>query len=85
MSCASSQSCCPKDSSKCCSGKKDCDITKEDVKDYYGKRLKTNKDLQTSACTVAQSGRVPKHVRDALALVHDEVASKYEFLGYNYV
>ena len=47
-----------------------------DVKDYYGKRLKSSEDLQTGACTVASSKRVTKQVREALAMVHSDVTSK---------
>ena len=47
----------------------------DSVKDYYGKRLKTADDLQTQACVTV--GRVvTKPVREAVAAVHDEVASK---------
>ena len=47
----------------------------DDVKEYYGKTLKSSDDLKTSACTLA-SRRIPKNVRDALKLVHEEVTSK---------
>lgn len=50
------------------------------VKDYYGKVLKTSEDLLTTACKTP-STKLPKHVRDALSLVHDEVASKYYGCG----
>ena len=49
--------------------------TEEAVKSYYGKTLKTSSDLKTSACT-SQTGKLPKYVREALKLVHDEVTSK---------
>jgi arsenite methyltransferase len=48
---------------------------KDSVKDYYGKRLKTTDDLQTSVCTHT-CGKVPAHIRDALKMCHDEVVSK---------
>lgn len=47
----------------------------DSVKDYYGKRLKTADDLQTQAC-VTVGKVVTKPVREAVAAVHDEVASK---------
>ena len=51
---------------------------KDSVKEYYGKILHTNKDLKTNACV--QVGKVPKQVRDALDLCHEEVLSKYDAL-----
>ena len=48
---------------------------KESVKEYYGKILHSNQDLKTNACV--QEGKVPKEVREALGLVHDEVLSRY--------
>lgn len=50
----------------------------DSVKDYYGKRLKTADDLQTQAC-VTVGKVVTKPVREAVAAVHDEVASKLVF------
>lgn len=52
----------------------------DSVKDYYGKRLKTADDLQTQAC-VTVGKVVTKPVREAVAAVHDEVASKYYGCG----
>ncbi|KAK3094342.1 hypothetical protein FSP39_000549 [Pinctada imbricata] len=52
----------------------------DSVKDYYGKRVKTADDLQTQAC-VAVGKKVSKPVREAIAAVHDEVASKYYGCG----
>ncbi|MGE3535704.1 MAG: methyltransferase domain-containing protein [Parachlamydiales bacterium] len=51
----------------------------ESVKEYYGKILKTNQDLQTSACCTAES--MPTHLRDILAQVHDEVKDKFYGCG----
>ncbi|RUS77594.1 hypothetical protein EGW08_014633 [Elysia chlorotica] len=54
--------------------------TEEAVKSYYGKTLKTSSDLKTTACT-SQPGKLPKYVRDALSLVHEEVTSRYYGCG----
>ena len=48
---------------------------KDGVKEYYGKILKTNEDLKTNACV--QVGKVPKQVKEALGLCHEEVLSRY--------
>jgi arsenite methyltransferase len=49
------------------------------VKDYYGKVLKTSKDLKTSACCV--EGGMPSYLEGLLANVHEEVRSKYYGCG----
>lgn len=49
------------------------------VKDYYGKVLKTNADLKTTACCTADS--MPVHIRPLAAKVHDEVTAKYYGCG----
>ena len=49
------------------------------VKDYYGKLLKSSKDLKTSACRDGAS--VPSHVQPLLDNVHPEVVSKYYGCG----
>jgi arsenite methyltransferase len=51
----------------------------EVVKDYYGKVLKSSKDLKTSAC--CDGGGVPAHLEALLANVHEEVRSKYYGCG----
>jgi len=51
----------------------------EVVKDYYGKVLKTSKDLKTSAC--CEGGGVPAHLEALLASVHEEVRAKYYGCG----
>jgi hypothetical protein len=55
----------------------------ESMKEYYGKILKTSEDLKSNAC--AQVGKVPKLVKEALALCHEEVTSKYatQFIIWN--
>ena len=52
------------------------DEIKDNVKEYYGKILKSNKELKTDACVQAP-GTVPKQVKEALALCHEEVLSRY--------
>jgi len=49
------------------------------VKDYYGKVLKSSKDLKTSAC--CDGGGVPGHLEALLANVHEEVRGKYYGCG----
>lgn len=51
----------------------------ENIKDYYGKVLKTNQDLKTSACCTAES--IPVHLRDIVKLIHDEVVTKFYGCG----
>nr|XP_027785965.1 arsenite methyltransferase [Marmota flaviventris] len=52
----------------------------KDVQNYYGQVLKTSKDLRTNACvTVARP--VPKHIREALQNVHEEVTLRYYGCG----
>lgn len=47
---------------------------KDSVKEYYGKILKSNEDIKTNACV--QVGKVPKQVKKALELCHEEVLSR---------
>jgi hypothetical protein len=47
---------------------------KENVKEYYGKVLQSNEDLKTNACV--QVGKVPKQIKEALGLCHEEVLSR---------
>ncbi len=51
----------------------------DSIKEYYGKILKTNNDLKTSACCSAES--IPVHLRDILKLIHDEVVTKFYGCG----
>lgn len=50
--------------------------TYSDVKDYYGKQLRTSDDLKTSACCTAGGVKLPAQVREALKSIHPEVTSK---------
>jgi arsenite methyltransferase len=49
------------------------------VKEYYGKVLKTSKDLKTTACTAC--GAPPLHVRNALRHVPQQVIEKFYGCG----
>ena len=49
------------------------------VKDYYGKVLKSSKDLKTSAC--CDGDGVPAHLEALLGNVHEEVRAKYYGCG----
>src|SRR6478752_291931 len=51
----------------------------EVVKDYYGKLLKSSKDLKTSAC--CDGAELPPHLQPLLANVHPGVAAKYYGCG----
>ena len=53
--------------------------TLESVRAYYGKVLKTNADLQTSACCTAEA--MPLHLRALAADIHEEVQSKFYGCG----
>lgn len=53
--------------------------TLENVKAYYGKVLSSNKDLQTSACCVADA--MPGYLRALLKDVHEEVQDKFYGCG----
>ncbi|XP_017707158.1 PREDICTED: arsenite methyltransferase isoform X2 [Rhinopithecus bieti] len=46
---------------------------RKDVQTYYGQVLKKSADLKTNAC-VTTARPVPKHIREALQNVHEEVA-----------
>ncbi|KAJ8284927.1 hypothetical protein COCON_G00037770 [Conger conger] len=52
----------------------------DDVKDYYGKRVKKTSDLKTNAC-VAPAKPIPAFIRKALADVHPDVTDKYYGCG----
>ena len=52
---------------------------KEEVKEYYGKELKTSGDLKTNACCTITAP--PLHIRKALENIHDEVQAKYYGCG----
>ncbi len=51
----------------------------DSIKEYYGKVLKSNADLKTTACCTAES--IPLHLRDILKQLHDEVITKFYGCG----
>jgi arsenite methyltransferase len=53
--------------------------TFDQIKDYYGNVLSSNKDLQTSACCCSES--FPRAQRAALALINDEILDKFYGCG----
>ncbi|PCJ95211.1 MAG: methyltransferase type 11 [Zetaproteobacteria bacterium] len=52
---------------------------REDVKNYYGNVLETNKDLKTSACCPSEAP--PTHIQDLLKNVHETVQAKFYGCG----
>lgn len=55
------------------------DSIKEDTKEYYGKVLQKSTDLKTNACCT--SVKYPKHIKDILSSIHDDVLSTYYGCG----
>lgn len=51
----------------------------ENVKEYYGKVLDGTKDLKTKACCCGSA--LPKQVKEALALIDDEIVTHYYGCG----
>lgn len=49
----------------------------DNVKKYYGSRLESSSDLQTSAASSCSVTSMPPIVREALSLVHPEVTKKF--------
>lgn len=49
------------------------------VKDYYGKTLKSSEDLKTNACCTVEV--YPPHIKRALTNISDEVLAKYYGCG----
>ncbi|WP_430402262.1 methyltransferase domain-containing protein [Hyphomonas sp.] len=54
-------------------------MNKQVVQQYYGDILKSSSDLRTDACTT--DAAPPRHVREALARVHDAVSERYYGCG----
>jgi 2-polyprenyl-3-methyl-5-hydroxy-6-metoxy-1,4-benzoquinol methylase len=50
------------------------------VSDYYGKQLTTTADLQTNACCCSTASP-PKHIKDCIKNIHDDVLAKYYGCG----
>jgi ubiquinone/menaquinone biosynthesis C-methylase UbiE len=55
------------------------EMTLEAVRNYYGRVLKSTQDLQTSACCTAE--KLPPHLAEVEALIHDEVKDKFYGCG----
>eukprot|EP00933_Yihiella_yeosuensis_P060263 TRINITY_DN6258_c1_g1_i1.p1 TRINITY_DN6258_c1_g1~~TRINITY_DN6258_c1_g1_i1.p1 ORF type:complete len:361 (-),score=72.02 TRINITY_DN6258_c1_g1_i1:101-1183(-) len=55
------------------------DNTKDAVKEYYSKHLKTSDDLLTNACCTGAAP--PDHIKKAIKNIHPEVNSKYYGCG----
>lgn len=55
------------------------EIQHSSVEDYYGKQLQTSNDLKTDACCTASMP--PKHIREILRKIHDDVIAKYYGCG----
>ncbi|MCL4133111.1 UNVERIFIED_CONTAM: hypothetical protein GTU68_054995 [Idotea baltica] len=51
----------------------------DNVKDYYGAVLESNKDLKTSACCTTES--LPRHIKDIINLINPEIIEKYYGCG----
>jgi len=54
-------------------------LKKEEVKDYYGKILKTNGDLKTSACCTTDN--LPKYIKSILRNIEPEILEKFYGCG----
>ena len=63
-----------------CKGKSTEEVSYEDVKEYYGKRLKQSEDLATDVA-VCKPASVPKFIREALSIVHEEVSKRFVFIN----
>lgn len=55
------------------------EATISQVKEYYGKVLKSTKDLKSDACCSAE--RPPEYIQEALELVHQEVKDRFYGCG----
>lgn len=51
----------------------------QDVTNYYGQELQKSEDLKTNACCTLTPP--PKHIKEALSLIADEVQAKYYGCG----
>jgi len=54
-------------------------LKKEEVKNYYGKVLKTKDDLKTSACCTAES--FPAHIKSIIKNIEPEITEKFYGCG----
>jgi len=55
------------------------DVSRDAIKEYYGKVLETSESLKTNACCTGES--VPTYLRDIIGAVHEEVRAKYYGCG----
>ena len=51
----------------------------DNIKNYYGKVLETNRDLKTNACCTADA--IPLHLKDKLARINGEILDKFYGCG----
>ena len=51
----------------------------DEVKNYYGETLSSNKDLQTSACCI--EGSIPDYQKNILSLIDDDIKNKFYGCG----
>ncbi len=54
-------------------------FTYKTISDYYGKVLKTKKDLKTNACCTLE--KLPAYVKEPLKLIEEEIQNKYYGCG----
>eukprot|EP00123_Amoebidium_parasiticum_P010172 comp19938_c0_seq1/m.24237 comp19938_c0_seq1/g.24237 ORF comp19938_c0_seq1/g.24237 comp19938_c0_seq1/m.24237 type:complete len:446 (-) comp19938_c0_seq1:756-2093(-) len=59
--------------------KKEAKSVQEEVQDYYGKVLQASSDLKTNACCTGEAP--PPHIKQAMAMIHPEVSSRYYGCG----
>ena len=52
------------------------DKVKDNVKNYYGKILKTSDDIQSNASKIDEYNGMTSAVKSALKLIHEEVSNK---------
>ncbi|KAK7091931.1 arsenite methyltransferase-like [Littorina saxatilis] len=64
----------------CCPGGDSSQNVQDSVKQYYGKELNTKDDIKTGV-NCQMDLQMPKHVRQALGEVHDDVTIKYYGCG----
>ena len=51
----------------------------EEIKNYYGRLLKTTKDLKTSACCIMESS--PAHILNILREIEPEILERFYGCG----
>ncbi|XP_029658554.1 arsenite methyltransferase-like [Octopus sinensis] len=53
----------------------------DQVKEYYGKTVKTTDDLKLSSCSVSLGKRLSPRVKNVIAMVHEDIRKKYYGCG----